>query len=1613
MGTSFNPVSTSGISFKLEHYVQASFLASLLLETPIPFGNGLTIKELNFQAKLTANADDIIVHFSNLTKFLVQSKKGFEINSNKTFYEVIDYLWKDFNKGEFDKSYHKFIITTDILSKADVDHGLLVLEWARFSKDFDEFYTKLKANKEKLSKYKYFIQAIGKANGAPADNDLVFDFLKTIFIKTYDYLESGSKDKEVLKWYLQPFLSTGQTSENALQSLLTYIEICNQHGATINKSNADEKIKQLFDLSKSTIIGSELTEFIKKSNSQLHYTIHNEIGGFHIDRSEQLAKIQQLLIKNRIVIISGEGGVGKSGLAKEFFGEIYKSEEGYLVFKADQLDRSSLAHALSDIGILSDFETLLSQWRLLPKLIIYIDSFEKLYESENKEAFFEFLGKLRQVNNVKLVATCRSYAIETLRTKYKISKDEIGIVELLPLTEGQLNEIAKHKEKLRNLISNPRLKRLVCLPFYLDTALQVIDSLDDKEELNEYEFKEALWKLIIEKKGSDKSGTSKKRADVFSAIVLKRAKEKMPYIKADAQADINIVAELEKDGLLIKHTKFDAYTPAHDIFEDMVVIKHLNESFQVKENSSQFIHSIDANPVFRRGTRLWIQELIFGQPKEAKIFLSEIFPLYGDSPIIDEILIGILGSDQAYLLIIQNVDLFLKDNLKLFFKSFHLLKIAYTEPYQGEHPERKLKSISHGWTALLKIMDEHLAVNPNAFSVVRLDLLSHWTFQFDQDDFIPPEGEIVSRHCLQLLELDKEAFRFDLKRRILEILFSVAFYAKEEIEKIIINAIEAKKANSSNTHYRISFYRDLFKMLLIDTFRCINIYKLFPELIIQLAELEWYSNKVAGDYDSDYTESSFGFVEYPYKYFNASAFQTPFIYLFRYHSSLALDFLIEVCNRSIQFYLKSVYAEQSQTRTISIKLSENKEVFLYGDSTLWSVYRGLGHSPDLLQSALMAFEKYLFNATATDNLPSDLFENVIEKSNSVLMPAALTSLAMAYPLVFKDKILILLERREIFAWDLSRYSSEMMNSIHTAIGNDLYYTRERQLANELKHRKKNLESLVSTLQFYYPQKICDLIDNYKANVHPEDYLWQLALTRMDVRNTTPEVREEENVVLFNPNPLPEKLQEFIDEGETERENDSSAISVFLWADNVFSGKEEVSLTYEMWEENYRKLSRLSLDGSNSLFDSSKKIAAIGVKYFSGQLTKEEKEYCAQKIINDIQQVLAKLKLGYSHSVLDVINDTTFSILPILFKPEFKDFVNEDSLKEAITDLLILLPYDGKKHLVNGIREYFWPFKKDVANYFFQILLKSATEPHLGYKIQKMRDLSDTSTTKKVNGFLRAIKELPDIEAKQVDLVTTDKNKILYALQSVPFSLLNKEYREYINHILQHLSTMDDSEDINNREFIEGLQILLGNYFINNDDENSTSTLLNLLGLRITQFKFMMDTLKRLVWLGHDAQYPEQFWFHLNVTMQHVLHESPTVGLVHIILLEPLKNIDRCYKVPGQGLGHALHELIISEFASDKNLIEAVFKLLAGAGSIYQPVCLTWLMKSLPDKKSYEESFGIFFNSVYMNQFVQQLYNQHLDHMQKNMEQLNYFITLLNLLIDKGSTEAFRIRDELI
>lgn len=1608
--STFNPVSTSGIGFKLEHYVQVSYFASLMLGIPIPFSDGFTIKELKFQAKHEAETDDLLVLLENGKQayhHYLQSKKGFEINKNETFEKVIDAAYKDFIGGTFNEKYNKFIIFTDVLTKTDSDDALTMLDWARFSGNSTDFLKKLSLNKSKKNKFVYFENTLNKVAGKTLSDDDIWKFLKCFYLKSFDYLSTGSKDKEILKWYLKPYLKGAVSSDQALLKLLEFVQLSNQHGATINTENVSDEIKNLFDLTLTDKIGAELNELLKKSKSFVD-TIDNTIDGFHLSRDGYLDEINEAINNCNLVVLTGEGGVGKSAIIKEYLNLIFQQELGFISIKADILDKSSFSQTLSEIGVHSDIEIIIAQWLHLPRLIVYVDSFEKLYESDHSEAFIELLQKVKHRPNITLLATCRSYAFETLRRKFKISSGDIINLQVQPLTAEELIKVVEAKPQLKSLVQNTRLHNVLSLPFYVDQALRLAETLTEKEDITESDFKNAIWEHSVERIGHGKIGHSKRRGLVFSKIVLKRAVEKQSYIGCD-DSDLEIAEELYTEGFLIKHIKNESYAPKHDILEDIVVGKFLNKAFAEKENTQSFLNSIDTNPVMRRGLRAWIQDLIKSLPTESNLFLKEALASFdGNGSIIDELLVGILGSEDCYSLLSINQELILANNLKLYYRLFHLAKVAYVVPYPHKDPKRDIKSIGPAWNALLKFCNDNSSGNKDEFNFMLSDLLFHWIKQFEPSEQIPDDGTIVASFCFNILNsLTVERSTFNIKD-ILEILFYVIPVVENEVGKFLQKAVEVVGTKSTTSDFPVNFYRELNKLLLIEPYRCEKVYKYYSKEIIELAKIEWYSNKSPEIYSTSYQESSFRLVSYPYKYFSPSAYQTPLRFLLKYNFNEALDFIIELTNRGLSFYARSDYAKDLQK--ISISLDNGEVINQLGNYSLYAAYRGGTPIPDLIQSVLMALEVSLLDKAAIGEDLSDIFLKVLRTSNSVIITGVFVSVAIAYPFSIGKEIDSILKIREFFGWDITRFSSDFSGHSTSTVGNDRYYTFERYESNQLKHRKEHLEMLVTKLQFYRPVVINEIIDNHLKVVHPKDQLWKLALVRMDLRNTNPEISEDEQHIAFIPQPLPRDLQKMIDTSNQHQQHDTNAISILMYGQKLYGGELGYPPTITEWRENYKKL--LAIDFKKvALFRSPDlAFATGGLKCFSEELNADEKEFCLGKILSIYEAIANNLKQGQSEGIDIFDNKSVYNILPKLLAPEFLGLVDSDKIKNYITIILLLSHGDEKQQLIQGIKSWLWDLDYEFANKCFQLCLKNA----FGNSVSKQIYDANVSSSELIEVTNRLIEKLIARVEMSVDEILLNKaqtHNILLAIELVPYRLLANEFYPFIDSIVKQIPSIKNLED--DFQFANKLQELLSYFIMSDASENITDMVYLLLITADTHFKFVMDVFDWVIAIAHDKKYPDILWKHFYSIWNYMIQKDARVGFIDILLLSSLKYPETANKLNINGENRALHEIIISNPGiADKNVIANVFKLLSGIGSVYQPKSLSWLMVSLPKYETYIRPLNI--QAIkYFEKFVVQLYEEHLDHIKINKDFLNYYIMLLNVLVTFGSREAFSIRDIII
>ncbi len=205
------------------------------------------------------------------------------------------------------------------------------------------------------------------------------------------------------------------------------------------------------------------------------------------------------------------------------------------------------------------------------------------------------------------------------------------------------------------------------------------------------------------------------------------------------------------------------------------------------------------------------------------------------------------------------------------------------------------------------------------------------------------------KNCLKLLTTNIGGRDFSIKKELYTVLFRVATVAKDTVSQIIANLLRVKSEDEPRS------YDDamIVEMLLTECFRCIPVYRLFPDEIIELLKIEWYKSKNAVQYMSDPMVVSFGLPDYPYRYYPLSANQTPIRHLLEYHPKVAIDFIVELMNRSVEHYIKSPYAESNKTKVIVLSLF-NEAINQHGDSLLWTAYRGKANVPNLIQCVLMA-----------------------------------------------------------------------------------------------------------------------------------------------------------------------------------------------------------------------------------------------------------------------------------------------------------------------------------------------------------------------------------------------------------------------------------------------------------------------------------------------------------------------------------------------------------------------------------------------------------------------------------------------------------------------------------
>jgi tRNA A37 threonylcarbamoyladenosine biosynthesis protein TsaE len=157
--------------------------------------------------------------------------------------------------------------------------------------------------------------------------------------------------------------------------------------------------------------GGDLIDEVNKHSDNILRTIQTEIifndKQIKIDRSKIIEQIAQFLDKTQNIIISGEGGCGKTAIFKEFYNQSFQKTP-ICIYKATELN----VNHINDLFRLDhnfSFSQFLETYQSEPQKIFVIDSAEKLAEITNNDILKNLIQTLKDNSWILIFTTRYSY----------------------------------------------------------------------------------------------------------------------------------------------------------------------------------------------------------------------------------------------------------------------------------------------------------------------------------------------------------------------------------------------------------------------------------------------------------------------------------------------------------------------------------------------------------------------------------------------------------------------------------------------------------------------------------------------------------------------------------------------------------------------------------------------------------------------------------------------------------------------------------------------------------------------------------------------------------------------------------------------------------------------------------------------------------------------------------------------------------------------------------------------------------------------------------------------------------------------------------------------------
>jgi len=1046
--------------------------------------------------------------------------------------------------------------------------------------------------------------------------------------------------------------------------------------------------------------GGNLIDDVNKHSNNILRTIQTEIifkdNQIKIDRSKTIEQVVQFLDKTQNIIISGEGGCGKTAIFKEFYNQYFKKTP-ICIYKATELNVSHI-NDLFRLDHNFSFSQFLETYQSEPQKIFVIDSAEKLAEITNNDILKNLILALKDNGWILIFTTRYSYLNDLsfhIKENYQLPCE---VIDVPIISDDELKNLSveynfalpdnqKFSERLKNL-------------FYLNEYIQYYSKVDKQGSIRS--FIDLLWKKRIQN-DIIKDNLHIERERCIIDITKERCRTGRFYINAEKLPQPALF-QLKQDEILGYDDTHSGYFITHDIYEEWALDKIVSRNYANYSTAKHFFDELGNSLPIRRAFRLWSLEQLSDNVSRIDNFIQEIFTDVTTSQFWkDELLVSVLLSDYSEGFFTKfDTEIKLND-FAILKRIIFLLRIAckeedkflskllntdnftyiFTKP-KGKGWDSTIKHIYKNRENLLPLLDiitpllEDWNNNTKRGNVTRLSTLSALYFyeNFEKSD----------------------SYYGGKKKQLIPIILEGALEIKEELKTILELVLQNKWKYHSNSHY------DLCHTILTSNNVIAVIYAL-PDKILGLADLFWTDKD---DNKSPFSHSGMGVEKYysinensHFDYFPASALQTPIYWLLESSTINTINFILSFTNEAIEHYAKS---DVNDTVTlVDVIIDENNTIKQYINQTIWGMYRGSGGitKPHVLESMHMALEKFLLRFSKEGKI--DVVESyllyLIQNSKSASITAIVTSVVLAYPEKFFNIALILFRTIEFFHIDGVRQQCESEAKSLYSIGYGMNkskknYEDERLNTCKDKHRESHLESIFFNSQFIgvagftkeqnteFIKKLHDIIDQHKKYIltvesEKERNSLGILLVRMDRRNLTGKVTSQDDnnfIVEFTPINFPDELRLQSEQTMKHIEETFKYSSLRTWADFISENRRQnTDNKYERYNNDpllalteTKKLVEELNNGRNVLGISdystpSFVCSKLMIECIEG-LSKDDKDYCREIILSSVSRLFTD---DYDYQISDGVEAAVHAI-PTLMN-EYPDDI--ENLKIVMISIL--------------------------------------------------------------------------------------------------------------------------------------------------------------------------------------------------------------------------------------------------------------------------------------------------------------------------------------------------------